>query len=121
MGRKDKGISTECPVTYAISMIGGKWHFPIIWALSKSPVLRYSELKKVLCGGITNMMLSQSLKELLEYGLVNRIQYPQIPPRVEYSLTEAGLALLPAINELAKWGEKQMAARSAQPAELRPE
>lgn len=98
---------SDCPVTYAINMIGGKWHYPIIWALSKSPVLRYNELKKSICG-ITNMMLSQSLKDMEEHGLISRTQFQEIPPRVEYSLAEAGLELLPAINELAKWGRKQM-------------
>lgn len=99
---------TNCPVTYAINMIGGKWHLPIIWILSQNQVLRYNELKRKITG-ITNMMLTQSLKELTGYGLINRKQFPEIPPRVEYSLTEAGLALLPAINELAKWGARQMA------------
>jgi DNA-binding HxlR family transcriptional regulator len=115
MSRKNTGLITECPVTYAISMIGGKWHLPIIWALSKSHVLRYNELKKRLCC-ITNMMLSQSLKELEGYGLIERTQFPEIPPRVEYSLTQAGLALMPAINELAEWGAGQMAVRREQPA-----
>ena len=77
---------TECPITYALGMIGGKWHLPIIYLLSKNKVARYSELKKCLLG-ITNMMLSQSLKELEANGIVCRKQYPEIPPRVEYSLT----------------------------------
>jgi len=79
----------------------------IIWALYKKPVQRYNELKRRV-DGITNMMLSQSLKELEQYGLVNRTQYPEIPPRVEYSLTEEGQVLIPLIRELSKWGAKQM-------------
>jgi DNA-binding HxlR family transcriptional regulator len=70
-------------------------------------VLRYSELRRNL-NGITNMMLSQSLKELEGYDLIKRTQYPEIPPKVEYTLTATGHALLPAINELAKWGATQM-------------
>jgi DNA-binding HxlR family transcriptional regulator len=101
-----------CPVIYALNLIGGKWQIPIIWALSRHRVLRYQELKRNI-GGITNMMLSQSLKELESNGLVTRVQYPEIPPRVEYSLTEAGLRLLPAIDELAKWGLEQMRQRGA--------
>lgn len=101
-------VTIDCPVTYAINLIGGKWHFPIIWALSKNSNLRYNELKRSL-NGITNTMLSQSLKELEKHGIINRIQYPEIPPRVEYSLTQSGLSLMPAINELAKWGGRQMA------------
>ena len=99
---------TDCPVTYALNIIGGKWRFPIIWALSQSPVLRYNELKRTL-NGITNMMLTQSLKELEGYGLIHREQFSEIPPRVEYSLTEDGLALQPVMNELDKWGAREMA------------
>jgi DNA-binding HxlR family transcriptional regulator len=108
MNRKIKSQeASDCPVIYAISLIGGKWHLPIIWALSQNKVLRYNELKRNV-GGITNMMLSQSLKELESNGLIDRVQYNEIPPRVEYSLTEAGISLLPALDELAKWGIKQM-------------
>ena len=97
----------KCPVTYALHLIGGKWHFPIIWVLSQNSVLRYNEIKRKVCG-ITNMMLSQSLKELEGNGLIARIQYMEIPPRVEYHLTESGKTLLPALAELAKWGTVQM-------------
>lgn len=101
---------TDCPVTYALNMIGGKWHLPILWTLSQNPVLRYNELKRKI-NGITSMMLTQSLKDMEGYGLVRREQYPEIPPRVEYSLTQAGLDVLPAVAALAKWGARQMEAR----------
>ena len=105
MSRKEKA-QAECPVLYALSLIGGKWHLPVIWALSRHKLLRYNELKRNVCG-ITNMMLSQALKDLEANGLINRVQYNEIPPRVEYSLTKAGLSLLPALDELARWGLKQ--------------
>lgn len=98
---------SQCPVSFALKLIGGKWHLPIIWILSQKGTLRYNELKRNV-KGITNMMLTQSLKELEANGLVKRVQYLEIPPRVEYSLTEAGESLLPALHELARWGEKQM-------------
>lgn len=101
----NKKISV-CPLTYALDLIGGKWRLPIIWALSQNDTLRYNALKRKI-DGITNMMLSQVLKELESYGLVNRKQYMEIPPRVEYSLTDAGKNLIPALESLAKWG-KQM-------------
>ncbi len=97
----------KCPVTYALRLIGGKWKLPILWALSCKGVLRYNELKRCVCG-ITNMMLSQSLKELEENGLVRRVQYMEIPPHVEYSLSRSGESLMPALNELAAWGTEQM-------------
>lgn len=95
----------NCPLTFALNLIGGKWRLPIIWALSKNRTLRYNELKRSI-DGITNMMLTQSLKELEAYGIINRKQYPEIPPRVEYSLTENGENLIPALKALASWGKK---------------
>ena len=102
-GIKDR---SQCPLTYALHLIGGKWRLPIIWALNQSGILRYNELKRRI-DGITNMMLSQCLKELEAYGLVSRKQYMEIPPRVEYALAKAGQDLIPALEALAGWG-KQM-------------
>jgi DNA-binding HxlR family transcriptional regulator len=96
----------NCPLTFALTLIGGKWRLPIIWALSKNGTMRYNELKKSI-SGITNMMLTQSLKELESYGIACRKQYMEIPPRVEYSLTDNGENLIPALKALANWG-KQM-------------
>lgn len=96
---------SECPLNYALSIIGGKWRLQIIWAIHKNEVVRYNELKKHVVG-ITNMMLAQSLKELESYGIVEREQFLEVPPRVEYRLTEHGLALIPALESLAKWGKK---------------
>jgi DNA-binding HxlR family transcriptional regulator len=94
----------NCPLTYALELIGGKWRLPIIWALNQNNTLRYNELKRKV-DGITNMMLSQCLKEMEIYGLVNRKQYMEIPPRVEYSLSEDGKDLIPALESLARWGK----------------
>lgn len=106
---KDEGTENKsksiCPLTYALDLIGGKWRLPIIWALHQNDTLRYNELKRKV-DGITNMMLSQSLKEMESYGVVNRKQFMEIPPRVEYSLTEAGEDLIPALESLAKWGKR---------------
>ena len=95
----------NCPLTFALNYIGGKWRLPIIWALSKNGTMRYNELKRSI-DGITNMMLTQSLKELELNGIINRKQYIEIPPRVEYSLTENGEELIPALKALASWGKK---------------
>jgi DNA-binding HxlR family transcriptional regulator len=94
----------DCPLTFALNLIGGKWRLPILWALSNKPAMRYNELKKNI-DGITNMMLSQSLKELEHYGIINRKQYAEIPPRVEYSLTDNGQDLISALKLLANWGK----------------
>ena len=94
-----------CPLTFALNLIGGKWRLPIIWALSKNGTMRYNELRRSI-GGITNMMLTQSLRELESYGIVYRKQYMEIPPRVEYSLTQSGENLIPALKALASWGKE---------------
>jgi len=94
-----------CPVDYAFQRIGGKYKGRILWYL-RDTTLRYGELKRTV-EGITPKMLTQALKELEEDELVTRKVYPEVPPRVEYSLTDSGLALIPSIDLLRIWGEKQ--------------
>lgn len=96
----------KCPMGYAFKAIEGKWKLPTLYILSENGTLRYNELKKAL--GITNMMLTSTLKELEEFGLVSRTQYNEIPPRVDYSLTEMGQKLLPVLNEFGVFGELLM-------------
>lgn len=97
----------RCPVLYALKIIGQKWKLPILWYLHEKENTRWGELKRRM-PGITNMMLTKCLRELEENGLVLRHQYDTVPPKVEYSLTATGKALLPTLNELYKWGEAQM-------------
>ena len=92
----------QCPIRSTIDILGGKWKQPIICMLASSGTLRYSSIKRRL-NGITNMMLSQSLKDLEYYGIVHREQYNEVPPRVEYSLTEKGKSVVPIITESIKW------------------
>ena len=70
-------------------------------------MLRYGELKRMV-QNITSKMLTQTLRELEEDQLINRKVYPEVPPKVEYSLTDTGIELIPFINHLGAWGEKQM-------------
>ena len=97
----------KCPLIYALDIIGQKWKLPIMWYLFQNDFTRYNELKRKV-KGITNMMLTKSLKELEEHNLIVRTQYETIPPKVEYALTERGKALLPALHELSLWGEEQI-------------
>lgn len=96
-----------CPLKYALNLVGGKWKLPIICILAREESVRYNSLKRKLCG-ITNMMLSQSLKELEENGIVHREQYNEIPPRVEYSLTKEGRSILVPLDSLSEWGKIHM-------------
>lgn len=97
---------SDCPVLYALNIIGQKWKLPILWKLMLKDVTRYNELKRSL-NGITNIMLTKCLRELEEHNLVKRVEYDTKPPKVEYSLTERGKALLPTLNGLYTWGEEQ--------------
>ena len=96
-----------CPVDYAFQRIGGKYKGRILWFL-KDGVLRYGELKRIV-EGITPKMLTQTLKELEADELISRKVYFEVPPRVEYSLTETGYELIPFIDQMRIWGEKKMA------------
>ncbi|WP_236029516.1 winged helix-turn-helix transcriptional regulator [Bifidobacterium miconisargentati] len=92
-----------CAMGYAFKAIEGKWKLPVMYVLSERGAARYNEIKREL--GITNMMLTNTLRDLEEYGLVNRTQYNEVPPRVEYSLTDNGYAIIPALKEFEKWGQ----------------
>lgn len=85
-----------------VNMIGGKWKLRIIYVLAFHEILRYSELKRLL-SPITHKMLTAQLKELEKDGLVNRKEYPQVPPKVEYSLTQMGRDLKPVVKEIHNW------------------
>jgi len=102
-----KKIKTAfCPVDYAFQRIGGKYKGRILWYL-KDGLMRYGELKRIV-EGITPKMLTQTLKELEADKLITRKVYLEVPPRVEYTLTETGKELIPFINQMRIWGEKQM-------------
>ena len=95
----------SCYVSKTISLIGGKWKPVVLWYLHQHIILRYSDLAKHI-PNITPKMLSQVLKDLIADGLVSKKMYTQIPPKVEYSLTESGKSLMPILDEMYKWGEE---------------
>lgn len=94
----------KCPLGSALSLIGGKWKIRIICTLYVDGTQRYNDLLKKT-KGITNAMLASSLKDLEAGGVVTRKQFEEIPPRVEYSLTEHGKELWPILHRLAHWGK----------------
>lgn len=95
------------PLQHALQTIGGKWKMRILWALRAGENMRYGEIRQLI-PGITDMMLSQSLRELTEDGLTVRLQYQQIPPRVDYCITPAGAELIPVLTQLCAWSAKQL-------------
>ena len=95
-----------CPREYGIHIIGGRWKSRIICILADKKVLRYGELAKEMAE-ITDAMLASALKDLIREDIVERKQYGEIPPRVEYSLTPKGESLKPIIEDLIKWSLEQ--------------
>ncbi|RIJ63485.1 helix-turn-helix domain-containing protein [Rummeliibacillus sp. POC4] len=102
---KEMGNVRETPFGYTLSIIGGKWKMLIIYILAENQTVRFNELKRKL-GTITFKILSSKLKELEADGMIIRKEYPQIPPKVEYSLTHKAETLLPALEQLCEWGLK---------------
>lgn len=92
-----------CPMSYTVSIVGGKWQWVILWLLYNEKIQRYGQLKKRL-PTISHKILSQQLSALEYEELIHREEYPQIPPKVEYSLTEKGKTLIPILELMAAWG-----------------
>ena len=90
---------------YTLSLLGGKYKMVIMYWLVSRKVIRYNELKRLI-GKISFKMLSTTLKGLEADGLIVRKEYPQVPPKVEYSLSERGLSLLPVLNAMCDWGAR---------------
>ena len=94
-----------CGLKRVIDLVGGKWKIMILCVINNIESVRYGDLKRAITG-ITNTMLANSLKEMVEDGLVIRTQYYEMPVRVEYSLTDKAKSLIPILLELKHWGEE---------------
>src|ERR1700693_2259413 len=101
MGRLKK-TNIQCPAEFTLSRIGGRWKIPILFHLFQG-VQRFSELRQAL-SGVTQKMLTQQLREMERDGLIQRQIYPQVPPKVEYSLTALGRSLKPVVDSMCHWG-----------------
>lgn len=102
-------IAQEClnetGFSYTLSLINGKYKMTILYTLMEFSIVRFNEMKKYI-GEISYKTLSSTLKELEADQLVNRKEYPQIPPKVEYSLTERGKSLIPILDGMCEWGDQ---------------
>lgn len=92
----------RCPLEYGLTLFGGKCRSRIICVLFAHKKLRYSEIRKEMYN-ITDAVLAATLKDLIEDGLIKRKSYDEIPPRVEYSLTEKGKSVVPILQSICKW------------------
>jgi len=97
-------VSNKEPFEYTLSIISGKWKLKIIYLLACTTPVRYGALKKNIAG-ITHKMLSTQLKELELQEIITRKEYPQVPPKVEYSLTPKGQSLIPVVIAMCDWGK----------------
>ena len=98
-----KKFLVQCPMTAALSVIGGKWKILILWYLHAIGPMRYGELKKRL-PNTSLKVYNDQLKELVSDGLISKEIFPEVPPRTEYSLTTYGETLVPALKMLMEWG-----------------
>lgn len=96
-----------CPMSYTVSIVGGKWQWVILWLIHSEKMQRYGQLKKRL-PTISDKILSQQLHVLESEVLIHREEYPEIPPRVEYSLTKKGKSLVPILEQMAAWGSEHL-------------
>ncbi len=101
----------ETGFSYTLSLINGKYKMTILYTLMEFGIVRFNEMQRYI-GSITFKTLSRNLKELEADGLIIRTEYPQVPPKVEYSLTEKGKSLVPILDQMCEWGDR--ARRSAE-------
>ena len=101
-------IANECLETtgfsYTLSLINGKYKMTILYALHRFEVVRYNELKRYI-DGVSFKSLTNALRELESDDLIKRKEYPQIPPKVEYSLSSRGKSLIPVLDSMCAWGQ----------------
>ncbi len=110
----ENSIDKECPVMTTLRVIGGKWKPAILYELLQNEVCRFGELKKSV-GIITQKMLTQQLRELEADGIIERKIYAEVPPRVEYKLTDYGKSLRLILSEMADWGLNHLMEKHSEP------
>lgn len=107
MDKDKKNHPPGCPVEATLSVIGGKWKGIVLYYLLMDGTMRFNELKRSV-HGVTQRMLTKQLRELEADGLINRHVYAEVPPKVEYSLTDKGESLRPILIALKEWGEEHV-------------
>ncbi|MDR3594481.1 helix-turn-helix domain-containing protein [Clostridium sp.] len=100
---KSINMEYDCPMNVVINILSGKWKIAILWHLSKGTI-RFNELQRLLVG-ITQKTLTMQLRELESDGIIYREVYAEVPPRVEYRLTEIGESIKPILSSMCEWGK----------------
>jgi DNA-binding HxlR family transcriptional regulator len=104
MARRKQDLDFGCPIEVTLDVIGGKWKGMVLYRLLEGTA-RFNELRRII-PGITQRMLTLQLRELERDGVICRTVFPEVPPRVEYRLTEFGQSLAPILGMMEKWGEQ---------------
>jgi DNA-binding HxlR family transcriptional regulator len=104
---RPEGAELACPIAPVVDIVFSRWTTPILWTLKEAGRLRFIELQRRI-GTITPKVLTQRLKQLERDGLITRAYHPEIPPRVEYEISDLGLSLAPVFATLAAWTEHNM-------------
>lgn len=98
-------VHSPCPAESAMLHVGGKWKLAILWQLSFVDHYRYGELRR-LVPSVSERVYIRQLRELEQSGLITKTSYPEVPPRVEYSITDVAMELVPLINQLTGWAQR---------------
>ncbi|MBN8290612.1 helix-turn-helix transcriptional regulator [Rhodobacter sp. NTK016B] len=114
MAEKSLEDYVHCPFHLAMNLLEGRWKFGILYVLRREGTMRFKELERAV-PGISTRMLTKELKHLESHGIVRRVAYATVPPKVEYSLTEIGESTAPVIDEISRWGERYLAETTAIP------
>ncbi|ACQ82345.1 transcriptional regulator, HxlR family [Beutenbergia cavernae DSM 12333] len=112
MVRTERRGPYVCGIDAAMDVVSGKWKSLILWELDAHGTRRFAELRRGL-PGVSDKVLTQQLREMEADGLVSREVFPEVPPRVEYTLTEHGVSLNGALRELGTWGSRRVEALAA--------
>lgn len=107
-----KTSTKNCGISQVMSLLGGKWRLLILWRIHQHEGVRFNELKRNVAG-ITNVMLTRCLTDLISFGFVIKKDFQTIPPHVEYSLTEQGKSFLPVMESMNVWGQEHLVNKSA--------
>ena len=100
-------------ISYAVKVLGDKWSPLLLRELAKKPTVRFCELQEK-AGGVNPRTLSERLAKFESEGIVDKTIFPEMPPRVEYSLTQKGAELIPILQQMAHWGQKHYSAKTSQ-------
>ncbi|MGD9154417.1 MAG: helix-turn-helix domain-containing protein [Bacillota bacterium] len=103
--KNQKGKEATCEIEVAFGVIGGKWKPLILWCLGECHSLRFGQLQHLI-PEITPRILTKQLRELEEYRLIERKVYPEVPPKVEYSITDRGRDAIPILDMMCEWADK---------------